>query len=100
MAKPVRLSKSKILLHRQCPKRLWLKIHKPRLAVVDPAAEARFRDGKKVGDVARQLYPGGDFIDTLNRDEALARTAADLKSGKKPIFEAAFLHDDVLVRAD
>lgn len=79
---------------------MWLQVHKPELAEVDPAAEARFRDGNKVGDVARQLYPGGDFIDTLNRKEALARTAAALESGHKPIFEAAFLHNDVLVRAD
>lgn len=100
MPKSFILSKSKILLHRQCPKRLWLQVHKPELAEVDPAAEARFRDGNKVGDVARQLYPGGDFIDTLNRKEALARTAADLAAGGKPIFEAAFLHNDVLVRTD
>ena len=100
MTKPFSLSKSKILLHRQCPKRLWLQAYKPELAVEDPAAQARFRDGNKVGDVARQLYPGGDFIDTLNRREALERTAAALASGGKPIFEAAFLHNDVLVRVD
>lgn len=100
MTKSFSLSKSKILLHRQCPKRLWLQVHKPELAEVDPAAEARFRDGNKVGDIARQLYPGGDFIDTLNRKEALARTTSALESGHKPIFEAAFLHNDVLVRAD
>lgn len=100
MPKSFSLSKSKILLHRQCPKRLWLQVHKPELAEVDPAAEARFRDGNKVGEVARQLYPGGDFIDTLNRKEALIRTAMALEAGNKPIFEAAFLHNDVLVRAD
>ncbi len=100
MKKPFSLSKSKILLHRQCPKRLWLKAYKPELAEVDPSAEARFRDGNKVGEVARQLYPGGDFIDTLNRKEALERTASALEEGNKPIFEAAFLHDDVLVRVD
>lgn len=100
MLKPFSLSKSKILLHRQCPKRLWLQAYKPELAEADPSAEARFRDGNKVGEVARQLYPGGDFIDTLNRKEALERTAVDLKAGGKPIFEAAFLHNDVLVRAD
>lgn len=100
MPKSFSLSKSKILLHRQCPKRLWLQVHKPELAEVDPAAEARFRDGNKVGEVARQLYPGGDFIDTLNRKEALARTASALESGHKPISEAAFLHNDVMVRAD
>lgn len=100
MAKPFNLSKSKILFHRQCPKRLWLQTYKPELAEADPSAEARFRDGNKVGDVGRQMYPGGDFIDTLNRKEALERTATDLKAGGKPIFEAAFLHNDVLVRAD
>jgi len=100
MPKSFSLSKSKILLHRQCPKRLWLKLHKPELAEDDPAAEARFRDGNQVGEVARQLYPGGDFIDTLNRKEALTRTAMAIKTGNKPIFEAAFLHNDVLIRAD
>ena len=100
MPKSFSLSKSKILLHRQCPKRLWLQAYKPDLAEVDPAAEVRFRKGNQVGDVARQLYPGGDFIDTLNRKEALTRTAAALTDGDKPIFEAAFLHNDVLVRTD
>lgn len=100
MAKLVSLSKSKILLNRQCQKRLWLQVFKPGLAEIDASAEARFRDGNKVGEVARQLYPGGDFIDTLNRKEALARTEADLQAGGKPIFEAAFLHNEVLVRAD
>ena len=100
MTKKVALSKSKILLHRQCPKRLWLQAYKPELAEVDVSAEARFRDGNKVGDVARQLYPDGDFIDTLNRNEALARTATALAEGNKPIFEAAFFSDNVLVRAD
>lgn len=58
MENATRLSKSKILLHRQCPKRLWLKTHHPELAEVDQAAEARMRDGNVVGDIARQLYPG------------------------------------------
>ena len=100
MTKQFSLSKSKILLHRQCPKRLWLKTFKPELAKEDPSAEARFRDGNKVGEVSRMLYPGGDFIDTLNREEALERTTAELEAGGKPIFEAAFLYDGVLVRAD
>ena len=100
MANATRLSKSKILLHRQCPKRLWLKTHHPELAEVDQAAEARMRDGNVLGDIARQLYPGGDFIDTLDRSDALTRTAEDLADGQSPIFEAAFLHGDVLIRAD
>ena len=100
MTKRFNLSKSKILLHRQCPKRLWLRTFKPELAEEDPSATARFRDGNKVGEVSRLLYPGGVFIDTLNREEALERTTVELEAGGKPIFEAAFLYDGVLVRAD
>lgn len=100
MTKPVSLSKSKILLHRQCPRRLWLQAYKPELAEVDEGAEARMRDGNRVGEVARDLFPGGTLIDTLDRKTALKLTSDDLAVGTHPIFEAAFLVEDVLVRTD
>lgn len=43
------LSKSKILNHRQCPKRLWLEINQPNLAVTDTKMQARFDEGNQVG---------------------------------------------------
>jgi hypothetical protein len=49
------LSKSKIIAYRQCPKRLWLEIHKPELRD-DSASEMVFAIGNQVGDVARRIY--------------------------------------------
>lgn len=39
------LSKSKIVACLQCPRRLWLEIHKPDLKEVSVAAEYRFNIG-------------------------------------------------------
>ena len=57
------LSKSRLLLHRQCPKRLWLRVHRPELEEVNDGNEARFSTGTYVGEVAQQLYPEGVLID-------------------------------------
>ena len=57
------LSKSRLLLHRQCPKRLWLRVHRPELEEVDDGNQARFATGTYVGEVAQQLYPDGVLID-------------------------------------
>ena len=96
----VSLSKSKILLNRQCPRRLWLQTFRPELAIEDESAIARFRDGNAVGDIARKMYPNGVFIETLNKDKALQETADVLQGNPVPVFEAAFMAEDVLVRVD
>lgn len=50
------LSKSKLLAFRQCPKRLWLEVHRPELREDSSATEASFTVGHQVGDIARQVY--------------------------------------------
>ena len=95
------LSKSRIVAHLQCPKRLWLQINKPELQVVESAQQARMDAGNTVGDLARQQYPNGILIDGDNLSEAINDTAAQLtKSKRVPIFEATFKKDGVLVRND
>ena len=47
------LSKSKLIAFRQCPKRLWLEIHRPDLREDSAATQASFQVGNKVGDLAR-----------------------------------------------
>ena len=42
------LSKSEIIAHRQCPKRLWLEIHQPDLRD-DSASAMLFQIGNQVG---------------------------------------------------
>ena len=97
-------SKSKLLALRQCPKRLWLEIHRPELRQDSAATQTRFQVGYQVGDIARQLYdPSGDgvLIDVSNSDfrVAFARTQESLL-GDRPIFEAAFSAEGALVLAD
>lgn len=94
------LSKSRLLLHRQCPKRLWLKVHRPELEEVNNSNEARFAAGTYVGEVAQQLYPDGVLIDGDDLGQAVVDTQAILSKEKRPIFEAAFQIDGLLIRAD
>lgn len=94
------LSKSRILIHRQCPKRLWLQIHQPKLAVEEADTTARIAAGNQVGDLARSLHPDGLLIDAENLTQALADTATALRGKRRPLFEATFQSGGVLVRAD
>ena len=85
-------SKSKLLAYRQCPKRLWLEIHKPGLRD-DSGSAMVFQIGNHVGEVARAIYDtehAGTFIDVdeLGYEEAYARSAILLELGAAPIFEA------------
>ena len=49
------LSKSKLIAFRQCPKRLWLGIHKPELRD-DSASQRVFAISNRVGEVAIEIY--------------------------------------------
>lgn len=101
---PPRLSKSKFLAGLQCHKRVYLDVHHPELASPpDPSTQAVFDMGTEIGALARSLFPGGVLIEESyrQRDAALAHTASVLADPAVPaIFEAAFQHHGVLVRAD
>jgi len=93
------LSKSKLLLYRQCPKRLWLKLNRPDLLNINTANQSKLDEGIKVGDIARQVHSPGLFIETLDSSDALKLTQQALKD-HQPIFEAAFCHSEVFIRVD
>lgn len=99
-----RLSKSKYLAGLQCHKRLYLEVHHPERATPpDPATQAVLDMGTEIGIHARGLFPGGVLIDEghRQRDEALARTASVVADPSvTAVFEGAFQHDGVFVRAD
>lgn len=97
------LSKSRFQSGLQCGKALWLAAHHPELA--DPITErqeALFADGQRVGVLARECFPGGVLVceDHTQTEAALARTQALIDEGAGVLYEAAFRHDGVLVRAD
>jgi hypothetical protein len=97
-----RLSKSKLMSSLQCAKRLYLEVHPPELADLSKAREARFAVGDSVGEAARALYREGHLIGHgHNPDLALEETqAAVAVDGDLLLFEPAFRHGGVLVRAD
>ena len=96
------LSKSKITAFEQCPKRLWLSVHRRELAEQDEGAAMRFATGHEVGAIACALLPDGVMIEAKpDLAAALATTQALLDADHdRPIFEATLQHDNVLVRID
>ena len=98
-----RLSKSRIVAGLQCERRLWLGTYRRDAMETTPESQAGFDAGNEVGDLARELYGPGLLIGHVdNTSKALAETAEALqRNGKRQtLFEAAFQHKDVLVRAD
>lgn len=95
------LSKSRLLAYRQCPKRLWLQVHRTELQEVSSETVMAFGHGHTVGAVAQALQPDGILIETDNLSEALAATRRVMaEQPDRPIFEATFEHDGLLIRAD
>ena len=97
-------SKSKLMALRQCPKRLWLEVHRPDLREDSAATEASFQVGYQVGDIARQIYDPvgrGALIDVENEgfDGAFKRSM-ELLQTTQPIFEAGFSAAGALAFAD
>ena len=98
----MRLSKSRLIAHKQCPKRLWLQIRRPDLAQQSEAVQNRLAQGNMVGAAAQAQYPEGRLIAHVNdltsalheTNEALARP------GDITLFEPALRCADILVRAD
>jgi hypothetical protein len=97
-----RLSKSKLIAFRQCPKRMWLEVHRPDLRIDDSSAQGRFEAGHQVGALAQTQYPDGVLIAPDNNlTQALKDTKAELaRSPRRVLFEATFQAADILVRAD
>jgi CRISPR/Cas system-associated exonuclease Cas4 (RecB family) len=98
------LSKSKLLAFRQCPKRLWLEIHKKELRADSAATEASFAIGHQVGDIARRLYDPdgkGHLIDIESEgfERAFSRSK-ELLETVQPIFEAGFTAGGGMAFAD
>ncbi|HRQ87689.1 MAG TPA: DUF2779 domain-containing protein [Bacteroidia bacterium] len=99
-----RLSKSKLIAFRQCPKRLWLEVHRPELRD-DSASEMVFRIGNEVGEAARHLYDTdgtGTVIDiaALGYAEAFRLSGELLQKAEGPVFEAGLSIPGALAFAD
>lgn len=97
-------SKSKILALRQCPKRLWLEIHRPDLREDSAATQTSFQIGHQVGDIAQRMYdPEGLGVLIDVQSEGFKRAferSGELLQSSQPIFEAGFSAGGALAFAD
>jgi len=99
----MRISKSKFVAGCQCLKRLYWQVHEPELAAEpDASAYAIIEQGREVGMLARQLFPGGvEVVSDGGLDQAIRATRELVANPEIPaLFEAAFGHDGVVVRVD
>ncbi|MCB2212096.1 DUF2779 domain-containing protein [bacterium] len=98
------LSKSRLLSFRQCPLRLWNEVHRrDQKTEPDGAAQARFDNGNRVGELAQQRWPGGVLIDAeyWDIDTALKQTQVALNDPETTaIYEACFVAYRTSVRVD
>jgi hypothetical protein len=95
------ISKSKYMAGLQCPKLLWTYYNaKDLIPAVDAGTQARFDEGHKVGDLAKQLYPGGVEVAWQDDLAATVSQSRTLLGQGKPMFEASFLGAGVYARAD
>ncbi|MFA5039620.1 MAG: DUF2779 domain-containing protein [Candidatus Omnitrophota bacterium] len=95
------ISKSKYLEGLQCPKLLWYEFNRkedfPEIAL---STQFRFDQGKKVGELAQKLFPGGIKLERdLDPDKCSQKSLEALKQ-RKPLFEAGFVHNHGYAIAD
>ena len=98
-----KLSKSKYILGLQCPKALWLRIHRPELeAPVDADTQHLFDMGNQVGELAQRCFEGGHLIseDHMHLDEAVLSTERAIAEGATAVYEATAAFANTLSRVD
>jgi hypothetical protein len=97
------LSKSQFMRGLQCHKSLWLFKNRPDLRTPpDAFQQAIFDMGTEVGLFARGLFPGGREIQYDNNtfQQKIELTKRYIEDGVETIYEATFLHDDIIVMVD
>lgn len=99
----MKISKTKFMAGVQCLKRLYLLVHEPELeAQAEGSSEAIIQQGREVGLLARQLFPGGVEVNGAGSLERAIRTTKELIANPEvpAIFEGAFEHKGVIVKTD
>jgi len=94
------LTKSKYLYGIQCLRLLWISVNRPELIPQpDAATQFIFDQGQQVGELAKQLFPGGIDIPQDNFMENINQTAS-LLGARKPLFEAGIMSGKLFSRTD
>jgi hypothetical protein len=90
------LTKSKYLLGLQCLRQVWIHFHEPdKIPEIDAATQKIFDEGNEVGELVKELFPGGIDLPTKDFIGNIQLTQGSLNEGK-PLFEPGFLTEDGL----
>lgn len=97
------LTKRTLDLFDNCPKSAWLHTYHKRLAT-PPSQEdlLRFDQGRELGELARNVFPGGQLLPELDTPEELAAQTAEALATPGPVtlYEATFVAGDLQCRCD
>lgn len=102
---PMKISKSKFMAGVQCLKRLYWQVDQPDdwETYPDAGQQAVIKQGKEVGRLAHQLFPGGVEVEASRKNlgDAVRITKELIANRSVPaIFEATFVQGGMLVRVD
>ncbi len=103
MSKPRYLTKSRFTLALDCPTKLFYTQKKdeyPDSKMEDQFLEALAEGGYQVGALAKCYHPDGHDIKKGGYDGPLQETNNLMQKENVTIFEAAFLYDNLFIRAD
>ena len=102
MIKKRYLTKSRFKLATECPTKLFYtgKNEYANQDLDDSFLLALADGGFQVGELAKQYFPGGHFIETLDYKESLARTHELLALPEVVIYEAAIATENFFIRVD
>ena len=105
--KPRYLTKSRFKLALECPTKLYYegkacngKKEYANQKLEDSFLQALADGGYQVGELAKQYYPEGHCVETLDYAEALKQTNELLQQEQVTIFEAALQFENLFVRVD
>ncbi|MAH43102.1 hypothetical protein CL614_05270, partial [archaeon] len=94
------LTKSKYMSGLQCPRCMWIKIHKPeQMPEPDETAKLRFAEGNLVGNLAKKVFPKGIDIPTQDFTGNIEQSKK-LIAKKKTLFEPAIVYENLYSRMD
>ena len=99
----MKISKTKFVAGVQCLKRLYLLVHEPEMASQPGGSnESVIEQGREVGLLARQLFPGGVEVNASGGLEAAIHKTRELVANPEcpAIFEGTFEYNDVVVKSD
>ena len=97
------LSKSKFILGQQCNKSFWFDINNVEPTnPPDEGALERISAGNEVGEISKELFPGGKEVPYSPGEPLKMATLTKeyIEEGITSIYEASFIYDDIFVRVD